>query len=221
MLQAVIFDFDGVIVNSEPLHHALFNRVLAEVSIEIPWEEYKKEFIGFDDRDALRYAFKKHRKYITRKKLQHFIDAKALLVETAMQRGEAAIFPGALELLRSISPRVPVAICSGALRSDIMPIVEQHALTAHLQHIVSAEDTPKSKPDPAPYLHTLSLLPQVEATQTVAIEDTPAGIRSAKSAGLQVLAVTNSFPSSELTEADAITDSLLHVNRKSLEDLIY
>ena len=58
MLQAVIFDFDGVIVNSEPLHHAFFNRVLAEVSIEIPWEEYKKEFIGFDDRDALRYAFK-------------------------------------------------------------------------------------------------------------------------------------------------------------------
>ena len=58
MLQAVIFDFDGVIVNSEPLHHALFNRVLAEVSIEIPREEYKKEFIGFDDRDALRYALK-------------------------------------------------------------------------------------------------------------------------------------------------------------------
>ena len=146
---------------------------------------------------------------------------KAALFEAAMERAEASLFPGALELLRSISPRVPVAICSGALRSDIMPVVHQHALKSHLQHIVSAEDTPKSKPDPAPYLHTLKLLACVEPAQAVAIEDTPAGIRSAKKAGLQVLAVTNSFPSSELTEADAITDSLVNVNRKTLEDLIF
>ena len=221
MLQAVIFDFDGVIVDSEPWHHKALNAVLESDHIQIEWDLYQKLYIGFDDRDALKTAFKKARKHLSSKKLSERIEQKAVIFKQYAQSGELTTLPGAIQLIKSIPIRLPIGLCSGALRSDIESIITAHNIKENFRTIVTAEDTKKSKPDSAPYLLALKNLKIIEPANAVAIEDTPVGIQSAKAAGMKVLAVTTTFSAEHLTEADAIANSLENVNRKTLEDMIF
>ena len=220
MLQAVIFDFDGIIVDSEPWHYKALNTVLEADHIHIEWDLYQDLYIGFDDRDALKTAFKKAHKRLSSKKLAERIAQKATVFEQYANRGEILTLPGAIQLIKSIPIRLPIGLCSGALRSDVEPIITAHRIKENFRSIVTAEDTKKSKPDPAPYQLSLKNLKITEPTNSVAIEDTPAGIHSAKAAGMKVLAVTTSFSAEHLTQADAIANSLENVNRKTLEDMI-
>ena len=220
MLTAAIFDFDGIIVDSEPMHFRAFNEVLNPMDIEITWEEYCEVYIGFDDRDAFREAFKKNSREFCKKEMKRLIEEKAAVFQKYIQNGEAEPLPGAVDLIKSLPGRLPVALCSGALREDIVPIIEKLGIDAAFDQIVTAEDTPKSKPDPAPYQLTFEKLGINDPATVIAIEDTPAGIMSAKGAGLKVLAVTNSYDRDYLMDADAVTDSLENISRATLEDLV-
>ncbi|QBG49254.1 HAD family phosphatase [Verrucomicrobia bacterium S94] len=220
MLSAVIFDFDGIIVDSEPMHFRAFNEVLNPLEIEISWKEYCEVYIGFDDRDAFREAFKLKRKKVSSRDIKHLIKQKAEVFQHYIHSGEVTPLPGAVELIKSIPVRLPLALCSGALREDIDPIIKNLGIDGCFDQIITAEDTPKSKPDPAPYILTCKKLNIGDPSTAVAIEDTPAGIMSAKGAGLKVLAVTNSYDRGYLMEADAVTDSLEKVSRPQLENLI-
>lgn len=220
MLSAVIFDFDGIIVDSEPLHFRAFNEVLEPKGKTISWEDYCETYIGFDDRDAFKQIYKSHREKLCASDLKALIAQKAGIMQNYVKNGEAMPLPGAVELLKSIPVRLPVALCSGALRSDILPVLEKLGISGVFAVMVTAEDTDKSKPDPAPYRLAMKKLEIKEGSTVIAIEDTPAGILSAKGAGLKVLAVTNSYDREYLMEADAVTDSLEHVNRLTLEDLV-
>ena len=220
MLTAVIFDFDGIIVDSEPMHFRAFNEVLKPLDVEISWEEYCETYIGYDDRDAFRAVFKTHSKKVCTRDMKHLIKEKAKVFQTFVHNGDATPLPGAVELIQSIPARLPVALCSGALREDIDPIIKKLKIANAFCEIVTAEDTPKSKPHPAPYKLALKKLGLEDPATVVAIEDTPAGIISAKGAGLKVLAVTNSYDREFLLEADAITDSLENIDRLALEDLV-
>ena len=220
MLTAVVFDFDGIIVDSEPMHFRAFNEVIQPLEMEFTWEEYCETYIGFDDRDAFRAIFKTHGKKTCSRDVAHLIDQKAEVFQKYVQNGEATPLPGAVELIKSIPVRLPVALCSGALKGDILPIIGNLGIHNAFSVIVSAEDTPKSKPNPAPYKLALEKLGVDDAATALAIEDTPAGILSAKGAGMKVLAVTNSHDRDYLMEADAITDSLEKVTRLTLENLV-
>lgn len=220
MLSAVIFDFDGIIVDSEPMHFRAFNEVLNPVDIEITWEDYCEIYIGFDDRDAFREAFMKNDRKSGEIEMKRLIEEKAAVFQKYIREGDVTALPGAVELIKSIPVRLPVALCSGALREDIDPIIQGLKIDGCFSKIVTAEDTPKSKPDPAPYQLTCEKLGIDDPATVVAIEDTPAGIMSAKGAGLKVLAVTNSYDRDYLMEADAVTDSLENVSRPQLENLI-
>ncbi|MDF7798297.1 HAD family phosphatase [Pontiellaceae bacterium B1224] len=220
MLSAVIFDFDGIIVDSEPMHFRAFNEVLNPLGIEISWEDYCEIYIGFDDRDAFREAYKLNNQKVSSRDLKRLIEQKAEIFQKYIKNGEATPLPGAVELIKSIPVRLPVALCSGALREDILPIIENLGIANAFSQLVTAEDTPKSKPHPAPYLLAIKKLGIEDPATAVAIEDTPAGILSAKGAGLKVLAVTNSYDRAYLMEADAVTDSLKNINRPILENLI-
>lgn len=220
MLSAVIFDFDGIIVDSEPLHFRAFNEVLDPLGFSVSWDAYCETYIGFDDRDAFKEIFKANKKKLAARELDQLICQKADVMQKYIEDGEAMPLPGAVELVKSIPVRLPIALCSGALRSDIEPILEKLGISDAFTVIVTAEDTEKSKPDPAPYLLALEKLEIEDASTALAIEDTPAGIVSAKGAGLKVLAVTNSYDRDFLLEADAVTDSLEHVNRPMLEDVV-
>jgi beta-phosphoglucomutase len=211
--EAVIFDFDGVIVDTEPLHYAAFQRLLKPLGLGFSWEQYVETYMGFDDRDAFIEAFKGHGSGLTTTELQDLIERKAILFQEIIGDGISA-YPGVVNLIRSIhESRTPLAICSGALRSDIEPILGTLGIANCFDVIITAEDVARSKPDPECYrmahaglnaFHSLN----IPAQQVLAIEDTPAGISAAQGAGLQVLAVTNSYPARQLTQANAITATL-------------
>ncbi len=206
MISAILFDFDGVIVDSERLHWAAFNAVLSN---PISWEAYIETLIGFDDRDAFRHLLPT----LGKNELNELIAKKAAAFQELLESDGAAALPGAVELIQTLSGNIPIAICSGALREDILPILGKLGIEDAFDTIVTAEDTPVSKPDPAPYRLAAEKL---GVTDGLAIEDTPAGIASAKGAGLKVLAVTNSYEKEFLTEADRIVDSLEGITLKQL-----
>lgn len=233
MISAVIFDFDGIIVDSERLHWAAFNQVLGPLGKTISWTDYVQTYIGFDDRDTFRHVFpelKNQPRLSLRSShpapggdskhspplegcpqggeglsLDGLIAAKAAAFQQLLESDGAAALPGAVELIKQLSGNIPLAICSGALREDILPILGKLGIEDAFDTIVTADDTHISKPDPAPYKLAMKKL---GVTCGLAIEDTPAGIASAKGAGLTVLAVTNSHPVEALTKADAVVDSL-------------
>jgi len=209
MISGILFDFDGVIVDSEKLHWAAFNTVLAAQDRTVSWPEYVETLIGFDDRDAFRHLFPTLGKI----ELNERIIQKAAAFQNLLESDGAAALPGAVELIQTLSGKLPIAICSGALREDILPIIGKLGVEDAFDTIVTAEDTPASKPDPAPYRLAAKRL---GITNGLAIEDTPAGIASAKGAGLKVLAVTNSYSREFLTDADHIVDSLEGLTLTSL-----
>lgn len=209
MISAVLFDFDGVIVDSERLHWAAFNAVLDE---PVSWEKYVETLIGFDDRDAFNHLFPN----LGKNDLDELITKKAAAFQALLESDGAAALPGAVELINSLSGTLPIAICSGALLEDILPILGKLGIENAFDTIVTADDTHISKPDPAPYKLAAE---QLGVSDGIAIEDTPAGIASAKGAGLKVLAVTNSYERDVLAEADAVVDSLEGLTLKKLNRL--
>ena len=224
MLKAVVFDFDGIIVDSEPLHYRAFQKVLEPLDAGYSWEEYTERYMGFDDRDAFREAFRSKQLPLDDERLAGLINAKAELFHEVAAEGVVA-YPGVVELIRSLSGAVPLAICSGALRSDIVPVLGMLGLEDAFDCMVTAEEVAASKPDPASYRLAVQRLQQIfpdaaiTPAETVAIEDTPAGITSAKGAGLKALSVTNSYPAAELASADSIVSSLDGISSRELARL--
>lgn len=211
--EAVIFDFDGVIVDTEPLHYEAFQRLLEPLGMGFSWDQYVETYMGFDDRDAFLEAFRNDKAALSPADLQSLIDRKADLFQDII-RGGISAYPGVVDLIRSIrASRTPLAICSGALRSDIAPILETLGIAACFDVIVTAEDVARSKPDPECYRLAHTRLNEfwrleLDPGQVLAIEDTPAGITAAKGAGLRVIAVTNSYPAPHLSQADRIVETL-------------
>ncbi|MDD5286005.1 MAG: HAD family phosphatase [Desulfuromonadaceae bacterium] len=219
--EAVIFDFDGVIVDTEPLHYKSFQRVLEPLELGFSWQDYVDIYMGYDDRDAFLEAFEAGGRKINSDDLLTLIRQKALLFQDVIRDGVSP-YPGVIELIHRLrAEKIPLAICSGALRSDIDPILTILGLEECFDIIVTAEDVSRSKPDPECYqlaldkLCHLCKIPHAKSS-TIAIEDTPAGIISAKLAGLQVIAVSNSYPPDKLSEASFVTDSL-----QSLVDFVF
>lgn len=213
-LQAVIFDFDGVIVDTEPLHYRAFQEVLIPLGLGFSWEEYVETYMGFDDRDAFREAFRVKDLFIDHQKLARLIDRKASIFQKIIREGITP-YPGVVELVGKLrAAHLPLAICSGALRSDITPILDTLKIGDCFDVIVTAEDVARSKPDPECYRVAFARLRETRQetefspATTYAIEDTPAGISSASRAGLRVIAVTNSYSRDHLTEAGRIVNSL-------------
>ncbi|SNB45569.1 HAD family phosphatase [Geobacter sp. DSM 9736] len=225
MLAAVIFDFDGIIVDTEPIHYRAFQEVLVPLGLGYPWTDYLDRYIGFDDRDAFREAFRARGESLSEDHLYQLIGEKARAFNRVISSGVEP-YPGVVELILSLVETVPVALCSGALRSDIAPILQQLKLTNAFGVIVTADDVPTSKPDPASYRLALQRLisrfpdSSISAESSIAIEDTPAGIASARGAGLQVLGVTNSYPADKLSGACKVVETLAGIDYPELNSLL-
>ncbi|MDD2542571.1 MAG: HAD family phosphatase [Desulfuromonadaceae bacterium] len=211
--EAVIFDFDGVIVDTEPLHYAAFQFTLEPFGLHFSWQEYIETYIGFDDRDAFKHAFFLTGTTLSHDQLHRLIEQKAAFFEKVIMSGVSP-YPGVLDLIFYLhAHKYPLAICSGALRSDIDPILAMLGISDIFDIIVTADDVAASKPDPECYQLAFQRLQAVHQYSfsieaTIAIEDTPAGISAAKAAGLMVCAVTNSYPADRLSQATFVTDSL-------------
>ena len=133
MLNAIIFDFDGVILDSEGLHYKVFNQVLEKYKIYITWEDYQKRYIGYNDADALKAIFKNNKKRVNKKIIDELIVNKAILFEKSIVNNEVDVFPGVVELIKSIPIKLPIGLCLGALRSDIEPVLENLKIARFLR----------------------------------------------------------------------------------------
>jgi beta-phosphoglucomutase len=135
-------------------------------------------------------------------------------------------YPGVVELATELAGRLPLALCSGALPSDILPILSQHSLVNVFSVMVTAADVEASKPDPASYRLAVERLQSafpdlgIAPSSCLAIEDTPAGIASANGAGIRAVAVTNSYPADRLQSACKVVDSLAGLGFDDLNHLI-
>ena len=225
MLRAVIFDFNGIIVDDEPLHFELFQRVLAEEGIALSRDDYYARYLGFDDRGAFTAAYREHCRPLEEKKLAELIARKAAYYQDLIRRN-MRVFPGVKALVSALTRELPLAIASGALRHEIENILSAIGLRDCFKVIVSAEDVSAGKPDPEIFRKALSELnagraaePPIEPGQCVVIEDSKEGVRGARRAGMKCLAITNSHPAEVLTEATAVVDSLEQVTLPLLQQL--
>lgn len=215
-MKAVFFDFDGVIVNSERLHWQALVRVLEPLDLAFSWEEYFQGYIGCDDRDVFRIRFNRAGRELDAARLKECLAGKATAFQDLIRDSPPSIYPGVRELIRDLRGRVPMAICTGAVASDIAPILESLQLRSDFGAIVTAEDVAASKPNPDCYKLARKQLAQTAgvpdtAVFGVAIEDTPAGIAAARGAGMQVLAVATTHPADELHAADRVIHRLTDI----------
>src|SRR5262245_609708 len=137
-MRAVLFDFDGVLVNSEPLHFRAMRDSLTPEGIAIDETEYLGTYLAYDDREALRIALERHGRPAELAQLDALARRKAALFQRAL--AEIPFFPGARELVRSLAGDVPLAIASGALRREIEAILEAGGLRSAFATIVGADD---------------------------------------------------------------------------------
>lgn len=224
--QAVIFDCDGILVDTEPLHYRAFQKVLVPLGLGHDYARYIEHFIGFDDRDAFIHAFREAGIELEEATLESLIEAKSTALREIIGQGVPS-FPGVVELVKELRNRgILMAVASGALRHEIDAFIASLGLNGVFHAIVAADEVKKSKPDPETYLLAIERLRQLQGSRPldpmncIAIEDTRAGIRSAKSAGLLVIAVTNSFSVHELAEADKVIDTLTELSFPEMVKLL-
>jgi len=223
MLKAIIFDCDGVIADTEPIHMAAFGRVLAQEGITLTKEDYFAHYLAFDDRGCFNRAFEERGDELSQEQLNDLIRRKAGYVEHAMQT-DLTLLPGVFEFIQQAAERYPLAIASGALRAEIEMVVNHGGLHDCFRAIVSAEDVARSKPYPDPFIKALDLLnvstaDQINPAECLVIEDSVHGVRAAQQAAMRCLAVTNSYPREKLAEAQLVVDSLVGLPFKDIEIL--
>ena len=225
-MRAVIFDFDGVIADTEPVHFESLRRTLAGIGIALTESDYYATYLGFDDRGCILEALRVNRRPITESVVQDLMRNKAAAYLNSI-KDHLVIFPGVREFVQEAAAAYPIAIASGALRPEIELILEQAGLRKAFRHITSAEDVAKSKPDPQPFLHALAGLNRqqehsiLKAEACLVIEDSLPGIRAAKAAGMKVLAVANTHTVQVLHEAHAISTSLRETRLTELRDRLW
>jgi HAD superfamily hydrolase (TIGR01509 family) len=226
MLRAILFDFDGVIVDTEPLHWAAMNEVLALHAMpQVPKKDYYENMLGLDDRGLFRDSFARAGQPLPAGLLDALITEKSARF-LAMAGRESIVLPGAAELIASVASRHLLAICSGALRREIETILRAAGLLSHFSVIVGADDVQRGKPDPQGYLLALQrlqdkhrLAPPLQPAECLVIEDSMPGIEAGKDAGMTCLAVSTSVQGELLLQADAIVGTLREVSPALLDAL--
>ncbi len=230
MLKAVIFDFDGVITDSEILHLRAFNKVLAKFNVEIKKKDYYTKYLGYTDFDCYKKFIQEGLLAIDKKNIAELVDQKDHFFKE-LAKTEGRTIEGVREFLEMLEKnRIPMAICSGALLTEIELILDEAKLRPFFQTIVSAEHVKKGKPHPEGFLRALKRLNRnlaektdnktpITAKQCVVIEDSVWGLQAAKAAGMHSVAVTNSYDAQQLSIADKIVDNLRELGMEDLQKL--
>jgi beta-phosphoglucomutase len=222
MLKAVIFDFDGVIADSEQLHYKALNQAFATRGLHIPKEVHWQKYLGFNDLENVVAVNKDYKMNWSRQEINLLIELKAANFH-ALARTEAPIIDGVEDFIEMLhTTGLPLAICSGATREDIEIMLEHSEIKNAFKTIITANDVDKGKPDPEGYLLALQRLKEktktaIEPAQCVVIEDSGWGLQAAIAAGMHTVAVTNSYPADHLsTHADYVID---HLDMLTIDDL--
>jgi HAD superfamily hydrolase (TIGR01509 family) len=217
MIHALVFDFDGVLADSEPLHLRATQETVAALGLTLTREEYYARYLGYDDVTMFRVMGEQYGLALDERQVAALVARKAEALDEVML-GADVLYPGAAECVERMARAYPLGIASGALRHEIEAILARHRLDSHFRFIVASGDTPASKPAPDPYRRAAELHARPPA-ECLAIEDSRWGIESATRAGLRCVGITNTYPASELTGADGHIGSLAELTEDYIRTL--
>ena len=204
--KAVIFDLDGVIVDTEPLHKEAWRRVFEDKKFGIEESTLEHELtlaIGITDISFLNKLFSRY--HIYEDPHTWLTEKREIYYQMLPQRIKP--FPGVISLIEELSTKYSLAIASNASRRSIHTVISHLSLRDYFRIIAGRENIHRHKPKPEIFFITAEKL-GVEPSACVVIEDSIAGVESAKNARMRCIAVTNSLPSQKLARADLIVDSL-------------
>jgi beta-phosphoglucomutase len=212
---AIVFDFDGVIVNSEPVHLRAFQAVLAEEGLSLSARDYYDRYVGLSDRDAFETVLAETGESRPGGWSERLTARKTLEVQRVLAEA-TPLFPAAAARIQALATDVPLAIASGALRPEIERVLANAGLSTCFTAIVAAGEPPRGKPAPDPYTLAVQRLSRaigrsLSPSRVVAVEDTLQGLTSARAAGLRTIGVTTTFPAPVLACADYVTTDISDV----------
>ena len=215
MIRAILFDFNGVIADDETPHFLCFQQALAEAGLTLTQEDYYGRYLGMDERACARLLLEQRDGAGDDAELSRIADRKAELFRAHTARYKPLLFPGVVEFVIAAKQDFRLAIASGGRKAQIEAALVGTPIEAAFEVIVSAEDCPIGKPDPAIYLMTRKRLNDlgpshdgIAATECLVVEDSVAGIRSAKAAGMRVMGLANTYPVEKLQDADLAVRTL-------------
>ena len=227
MLKAVIFDFDGVVVDTEHLHLGAFNEILPLYGITITEQEYYDEYVIYNDADFFNIISQRHNLGLSEADISALIEKKFGLFKKLIEQGPEFI-DGGREFINLLKENdIIVSICSGSFLADIDMILKDTVLQDAFEVIVGADSAgvTKGKPDPSSFEVTLARLNEnrneaIAPGECVVVEDSYGGLVAARAAGMHRVSVTNTFSAEKLTEyAEMVVDNLRQVSMEDLKGL--
>jgi HAD superfamily hydrolase (TIGR01509 family) len=217
-IRAVVLDFDGVIADSERLHYAAFREVFAARGWTLEETTYFDRYLGCDDYGLVREFARDIGVTVTNGDSQRLVEAKGQLFGRHLESADI-LFPGAKPAIERLASRFPMGIASGALHHEIVAILRTAGVLDRFSAIVAANDVTATKPAPDPYLTAAERL-GVPPSACVAVEDSAAGLESARAAGMRTIGVTTTLPRHALAAADRIVAGLHAVSPELVEELL-
>jgi beta-phosphoglucomutase len=205
-IRAIVFDFDGVLADSESLHLKAYQAILEPHGIHLDMKTYCERYLGFDDEGSIRQVVADYNLMLADEEIEVLLKQKARIFEKFVAKGDV-LFPGAAACVKRLGAAWPLGIASGALRGEIELMLRGASLASAFRFIVAAGDTDLTKPAPDPYLRAAEMH-GVPPAECAAIEDSHWGLQSAREAGMRTIAVSHTYPRSSLTDAHLVVDSL-------------
>ncbi len=210
MIHAIFFDFNGVIVDDEPLHLKAYQEVLAGEGITLTEEEYMT-MLGMDDVTFVRTSFERAGKPLTDETVKAVI-AREFELNRKMIEDDLPLSPGVVTFVKALSRHFQLGVVSMASRASIDYVLRRAGIEGAYTVIVSAEDSRTHKPDPYCYQRALELLNEnrrdarqlpLLPAECLVIEDSPPGIQAGRAAGMRTLGITNTVSEEALRAASA------------------
>ncbi|MBW4654579.1 MAG: HAD family phosphatase [Kaiparowitsia implicata GSE-PSE-MK54-09C] len=202
MLKAVLFDFNGVIINDEPLHERLLDKILVEENLRPNPDEYRQFCVGRSDRACITDLFAQRGRILNPAQLDTIVQRKSTYYQQYLETMESLpVYPGLVDLITTLqAAELALAVVSGAVRAEIELVLQRLDLAQYFSVLVAGDEIAKSKPEPDGYLLAVERLNQLtpnlnlHPSECLVIEDTFAGVEAAKRADMQVIGVAHTYP---------------------------
>lgn len=213
MIRALLFDCDGTLADNESLHYRALAEAMRAEGLAVTPAEYLG-LTGLPDPDAVRAHLARNGREVSGDRLAELVRLKRDAYGRSLAAGVAPV-PGVADFVRQAAPTYLLAVASGAWRDEVLPILDGLGIRSCFRAVVTAEDCPVGKPDPAPFLKALAALnasspapePPLTARDCLVFEDSPHGVAAARAAGMRSVALTTSQPGTALVDADLVAQN--------------
>jgi len=206
-IRCVIFDFDGVLVDSEPLHEWSIRESVSYLGWDFEHERFLSQIVGKGDENAYRLIAEWNRASASDEQIHAMLREKWSLMRRGIAERRYTVQPGAEAVVVAAAAKWPTGVCSGSVRDTVVAMLEHAGLRGHMREVVCADDVTRVKPDPEGYLKCASLL-GVEPAGCLVVEDTPTGVKAGKAAGMFVVGVCHTVKAAALGEADMVLERI-------------